>query len=127
MYQKTKEIDQYIAKYPFEVQLLLEEIRQLIHLTIPEAGEKISYQIPAFYLDKILVYFGAFKKHIGFFPTAFVINEFKEDLKGYKYAKGSVQFPFSKPIPLELIKRMVICRLAKIEEKGTKKKVKVCI
>ena len=121
MYQKNNEIDQYIEKYSPEVQLLLEEIRQLIHLTIPEASEKISYQIPAFYLDKILVYFGAFKKHIGFFPTAFVINEFKGALKEYKYSKGSVQFPISKPMPLELIKKMLICRLAKIKEQGEKK------
>lgn len=123
MYQKNNEIDQYIEKYPPEVQLLLTEIRQLIHLTIPEAGEKISYRIPAFYLDKILVYFGAFKKHIGFFPTAYVINEFKEDLNEYKYSKGSVQFPISKPMPVELIKKMLICRLAKIEEQRKKKKV----
>jgi len=123
VYQKNNEIDQYIEKYPPEVQLLLTEIRQLIHLTIPEAGEKISYRIPAFYLDKILVYFGAFKKHIGFFPTAYVINEFKEDLNEYKYSKGSVQFPISKPMPVELIKKMLICRLAKIEEQRKKKKV----
>ena len=123
MYQKNNEIDQYIEKYPPEVQLLLTEIRQLIHLTVPEAGEKISYRIPAFYLDKILVYFGAFKKHIGFFPTAYVINEFKEDLNEYKYSKGSVQFPISKPMPVELIKKMLICRLAKIEEQRKKKKV----
>jgi uncharacterized protein YdhG (YjbR/CyaY superfamily) len=124
LYLKNKEVDQYIAKCPLEVQSLLEEIRKLIHLTIPEAGEKISYQIPAFYLDKILVYFGAFKKHIGFFPTAFVINEFKEELRGYKYSKGSVQFPINKPMPLELIKRMVICRLGQLEGQGEKKKVK---
>ena len=123
MHQKNNEIDQYIEQYPPQVQILLAEIRQLIHLTIPEAGEKISYRIPAFYLDKILVYYGAFKKHIGFFPTAYVINEFKGDLKEYKYSKGSVQFPISKPMPVELIKKMLICRLAKIEEQRKKKKV----
>ena len=85
-------IDKYIENSPVDVQEILQKIRQAIHEAAPEALEKISYQMPAFYLRGNLVYFAACKNHIGFYPTASGIEEFKEELSSYKSSKGAVQF-----------------------------------
>lgn len=100
-------IDDYIATYPKEVRKLLEELRSAIRKASPEAEEKISYQMPAFALKGILVYFAAFKNHIGFYPTSSGIKRFKAELEEYKSGKGSVQFPIDKPLPLSLITKIV--------------------
>ncbi|MGE5676729.1 MAG: iron chaperone [Pseudomonadota bacterium] len=104
-------IDEYISQFPAEVQEILIKLRNIIREAAPGAEEKISYQMPAFVLHGNLVYFAAFKKHIGFYPTPSGIEAFREELSGYKGAKGSVQFPIDKPIPYELIDRIVRYRV----------------
>jgi uncharacterized protein YdhG (YjbR/CyaY superfamily) len=109
---KPHTIDDYIAAFPITTQLLLEQIRECIRAAAPDAEEIISYSMPAFRQKGILVYFAAYSKHIGFYPTASGIQTFKEELSVYKGAKGSVQFPLDKPLPLELISKIVKFRLA---------------
>ena len=105
-------IDEYIAACPKDVQKILQELRKTIKAAAPDTEEKISYQIPTFYLKGNLVHFGAFKDHIGFFPTSSGIQAFKEELSIYKGAKGTVQFPLDKPLPLKLISKIVKFRVA---------------
>lgn len=105
-------IDQYIATFPAEIQTILQEVRKTIHAAAPEAQEKISYQMPTFFLKGNLVHFAAFKNHIGFYPAPQGIEAFKEELSAYKGAKGSVQFPIDQPMPLDLIRRIVEFRVA---------------
>ncbi|MDF2942498.1 MAG: hypothetical protein K0S01_1356 [Herbinix sp.] len=105
-------IDEYIATFPMEIQEILMELRAVIKEVAPEAEEKISYQMPAFTLKgKNLVYFAAFKKHIGFYPIPSGIAAFQDELAVYKTAKGSVQFPLNQPMPIELIRRIVKFRV----------------
>jgi len=119
-------IDEYIESFPEEVQKILQEIRATIKAAAPEAKEKISYQMPTFDLKGNLVHFAAFKHHIGFYPAPTGIEAFKVELSVYKTAKGSVQFPIDKPMPLELITRIVHFRVAEnlknSEKKASKKK-----
>lgn len=105
-------IDEYIATYPADIQELLQAVRRTIRESAPEAKEKISYQMPTFDLYGNLVHFAAFKNHIGFYPAPSGISAFEGELSGYKGAKGSVQFPFDRPIPHELISRIVSFRVA---------------
>lgn len=116
-----KSIDQYIQEFPKEIQALLTEMRSAIHLAAPQAIEKISYQMPTFYLNGNLVHFAAFKNHIGFYPTPSGITAFADELKGYTHAKGSVQFPIDKPLPLELIKKIVEFRVMENSKKTGKR------
>lgn len=106
-----KDIDDYIDGFPQEVQQLLRKMRQTIQKAAPEAEETISYGIPAFKLNGMLVWFAAFKNHIGFYPHASGIAAFKRELSAYKSAKGSVQFPFDAPLPLALVGRIVRFRV----------------
>lgn len=110
-------IDDYIARYPESVQEILNRIRAIIREEAPEAREKISYQMPTFYLNGNLVHFGAFKAHIGLYPTPSGIDAFQEELSAYRGAKGSVQFPLDQPIPYELIRRIVQYRVAEAQKK----------
>lgn len=110
-------IDDYIARYPEEVQEILNRIRTIIREEAPEAREKISYQMPTFYLNGNLVHFGAFKQHIGLYPTPSGIEAFQEELSAYRGARGSVQFPLDEPIPYELIRRIVRYRVAEAQKK----------
>lgn len=105
-------IDAYIARFPEDVQRILAQIRAVIHEAAPQAVEKISYQMPTFYLNGNLVHFAAFKHHIGFYPTPNGIVAFNDELSAYKGAKGSVQFPLDQPIPYDLIRRIVLFRVA---------------
>jgi uncharacterized protein YdhG (YjbR/CyaY superfamily) len=105
-------IDTYIAQFPPEVQTLLTQMRQTIQKAAPSATEAISYQIPTFKLNGNLVHFAGFKKHIGFYPGAAGIAAFQDELSGYKSAKGSVQFPLDKALPLALVKKIVKFRVA---------------
>jgi uncharacterized protein YdhG (YjbR/CyaY superfamily) len=109
--KEPKTIDEYIATQPPNVQALLQQIRQTIHKAAPEAQETISYQMPAFKQGSILVWFAAFKNHIGFFPKASGIEAFKEQLAPYKTSKGTVQFPLDQPLPLEIIAEIVRFRV----------------
>ena len=104
-------IDAYISGFPEEVQAILEQIRRTIHETAPEATEAISYGMPTFKLNGNLVHFGAFKSHIGFYPVPSGMAAFQDDLAAYKQGKGSVQFPLNKPMPLDLIRRIVEFRV----------------
>jgi uncharacterized protein YdhG (YjbR/CyaY superfamily) len=102
-----KDIDEYIAIQTPEVQTLLEQMRETIKKAAPESEEVISYNMPAFKYHGILVYFAAYKKHIGFYATPTGHSEFEKELSVYKQGKGSVQFPLTQPLPLDLISRMV--------------------
>ncbi len=104
-------IDAYIAQFPPEVQTLLVQMRQIIQKAAPSATEVMSYQIPTFKLNGNLVHFAGFKKHIGFYPGAAGIAAFQGELAGYKSAKGSVQFPLDKPLPLALVRKIVKFRV----------------
>lgn len=105
-------IDEYILQFPPEVQTKLNCMRQIIKESAPDATEKISWQMPTFVLHGNLVHFAAHKNHIGFYPAPSAIEAFKQELAEYKGAKGSVQFPIDKPLPYELISRMVKFRVA---------------
>ena len=107
----AKTVDDYIAGYPREVQQLLRSMRQAIRKAAPKAEETISYKIPAFRLNGMLVWFAAFRNHIGFYPGAEAMKVFKNELSAYKSAKGSVQFPFDQPLPLALVGRIVKFRV----------------
>jgi|SRR6185312_10292793 len=111
-------IDEYIAAFPKNIQTLLEQMRTTIRKAAPEAKEAISYGIPTFKLNGNLVHFAAFKNHIGFYPTPSGIEEFEKKLSVYKQGKGSVQFPLDKPLPLNLIARIVKFRTKKNTEKA---------
>jgi uncharacterized protein YdhG (YjbR/CyaY superfamily) len=103
-------IDDYIAQFPAQVQEMLVQLRTLIHELAPEATEKISYQIPTFFLNGNLVHFAAYAHHIGFYPTSSGITHFEDELADYKHAKGSVQFPLDQPLPVDLIAKIVAFR-----------------
>ena len=108
MRKQFKTIDEYIEAFPADVQHILERMRKTIKQAAPESVEAISYQMPTFKLNgKNLVHFAAFKKHIGFYPIPSGIEAFKEELSPYRQGKGSVQFPTEKPIPYDLVERIV--------------------
>jgi uncharacterized protein YdhG (YjbR/CyaY superfamily) len=117
-------IDEYIAKCPKETQRILGELRATIKAAAPGAKEKISYQIPTFDLNGNLVHFAAFKNHIGFYPTPSGIKAFRKELLIYECAKGSVQFPIDKPLPLKLISKIVRFRVAENLKKAEMKSKK---
>jgi uncharacterized protein YdhG (YjbR/CyaY superfamily) len=104
-------IDEYIALFPVHIQKILNTIRETIKAAAPETGEKISYQIPTFTLKGNLVHFAAFKNHIGFYPTSSGTEEFKKELSAYDVSKGTIRFPLDKPIPYDLIRRIVVFRV----------------
>lgn len=117
-----KNIDDYIAGHPNEVQELLEKIRVTIRKAAPGAKEIISYQMPAFHLKGNLVYFAAFKKHIGFYPTASEVEKFKKPLAAYDGSKGTVRFPYDQPVPFGLITKIVQFRVRENLSKAALKK-----
>ena len=125
--EKTKvalNIDDYISTFPTDVQNILQEIRSVIAKTAPAAQETISYAMPAFTINKKpLVYFAAFKNHIGFYALPSGNEAFQEELGLYKTGRGSIQFPLNKSMPLQLIARIVEFRLKEMEENEQKQKV----
>ena len=116
-------IDEYIATFPKDIQKILEELRATIKAAAPDSEEKISYQMPTFFMNGNLVHFAAFKKHIGFYPTPSGIEAFQKELSVYDGAKGSVQFPIDEPMPLKLISRIVKFRVAENKKKAKIKSV----
>jgi uncharacterized protein YdhG (YjbR/CyaY superfamily) len=110
-------IDEYIATFPKNVQSILEELRQAIRESAPEAQETISYQMPAFKLNGILLWFAAYKNHVGFYPKTSAIEAFKEELSGYEVSKGTIRFPIDKPVPFNLVKKIVRYRVKENLEK----------
>lgn len=119
-----KDIDEYIAGFSPDIQEILEEIRMTIRKAAPDAEETIKYRMPTFTLKGNLVHFAAFKKHIGFYPAPTGIEEFQNELSVYEGGKGSVQFPLDRPIPFDLISKIVKFRveenLARAKAKGKK-------
>jgi uncharacterized protein YdhG (YjbR/CyaY superfamily) len=106
----------YFARVPQPARSALQQIRDAIRSVVPlEATEVISYKIPAFRHKKVLVWYAAFSNHCSLFPTAAVVERFKDELKGYSTSKGTVHFPTDKPMPVELIKKMVRARVAQNE------------
>jgi uncharacterized protein YdhG (YjbR/CyaY superfamily) len=114
-----KTTEEYIARCPAEVRPILEELRAVIKETVPEAQERIGYQMPGYYLRGALVWFGVHTNHIGFYPTGEGIAAFKHELSGYKTSKGAVQFPLDQPIPYDLVRRIVRHRLAENMKKSS--------
>ena len=110
--RRFNSIDEYIQAFPDDVQRTLEKIRQTIRTTAPEAVETISYQIPTFKLHgKYLVYFAAFKNHIGLYPIPSGTKSFEKELSPYIRGKGTVRFPLNRPVPYDLVKRIVTFRV----------------
>ena len=108
---KYKTIDAYISQFSPDLQATLQTLRKVIQEAAPGATEKISYQMPTFYLNGNLVHFAAFQHHIGFYPAPSGIDAFKQELAAYKGSKGAVQFPLDKPLPLDLIAEIVQYRV----------------
>jgi uncharacterized protein YdhG (YjbR/CyaY superfamily) len=114
-------IDDYLAGFPPAVRERLGEIRTIVREVAPQATERISYAIPTFDVNgKHLVHFAGFNNHIGFYPTPSAIEAFSQELTGYKSAKGSVQFPLSKPLPRDLIRRMVEFRVNEMDSEASR-------
>ena len=114
---KFETIDAYIAAQPKEVRPALEKLRRTIKKAAPKAMETISYGMPAFKVNAVLVYFAAFKNHIGFFPTSSPIPVFKKELSEYETSKGTIQFPLDRPIPFDLVTKIVKFRSKELSEK----------
>ena len=106
-----EQVDRYIANYPDDVQVRLNEIRSIIRQAAPGAEEFISYRMPAYRQNGILVYFAGYTGHIGFYPTASGIEHFKHLLGEYRFSKGAIQFPLNRPSPPDLVKMIVAFRL----------------
>lgn len=122
--EQPESIDEYIAGFPQDVQDILQKVRSTIKSAAPDAEEAIKYGIPTFVLNGNLVHFGGFKKHVGFYPTPSVIEEFREELSVYQSAKGSIQFPLDKPMPYSLIEKLVEFRVMESREKAAVKQKK---
>lgn len=115
--QKPKDVDAYIAGFPDDVQDRLTRMRTAVLKAAPRAEEVISYGMPAYKYHGMLVFFGAFKKHIGFYATPTGHKAFKKELSVYKQGKGSVQFPFNEPLPLALVSKIVKFRVKENTER----------
>ena len=120
--KQFKNIDDYIATFPKNVQHKLNELRSAIKESAPEAEEAISYGMPTFELNGNLVHFAAYKRHIGFYPTRSGILAFEEKLSVYKHSKGAVQFPIDGPIPLDMVREMVRFRVKENLTKGVRRR-----
>ncbi|HYC34212.1 MAG TPA: DUF1801 domain-containing protein [Candidatus Paceibacterota bacterium] len=108
---KIETVDKYIASFEGEARKKLKIMRKLTKAIAPKAAEKISYHIPTYTLDGLLLYFAAYKRHIGFYPFSSAIKAFKKELASYKTSKGAVQFPLDRPLPEALIKKMIRFRV----------------
>jgi uncharacterized protein YdhG (YjbR/CyaY superfamily) len=104
-------INEYIETFPEDIRILLEKMRQAIREAAPEAEETISYRMPAFRQNGILVYFAAFRDHLSFFPTGSGIEAFKKELAPYLGGKGTARFPLDQPVPYDLVKKIVRFRV----------------
>jgi uncharacterized protein YdhG (YjbR/CyaY superfamily) len=120
--KKPKSVDEYISWFPEEDQKLLEQVRTAIQEAAPQAEEIISYSMPGYRLNGVLVWFGGYANHIGFYPHGATMEKFKKELAGYKQTKGSIRFPINEPIPITLIKKMVNLRVKEHLERAKVKK-----
>jgi uncharacterized protein YdhG (YjbR/CyaY superfamily) len=117
----STEFETYFFSFPQETRDMLREMYDIVKAVLPEAQEKISYGMPCFYQKQNVVYFAAFKNHIGFYPTASGVKAFESELVGLKFSKGAIQFPLDKAIPEKLIQKIVLYRIEEIETKLKKK------
>ncbi|NVN94927.1 MAG: DUF1801 domain-containing protein [Bacteroidetes bacterium] len=117
---KFRDIDEYHALFPDDIQKILELLRQIIKQAAPQTIETISYGMPAFKQNKVLVYYAVHKEHIGFYPTSNPIVHFKKELEKYHTSKGAIQFPIDKALPLTLIKKIVKFRIEEDTIKANK-------
>ncbi len=121
---KFKTVNEYFSALPPKTRNILKELRKSIKEAAPQAEELISYNMPAFKLHGMLVYYAAYDRHIGFYPTSSPMKVFKDQLMGYKTSKGAIQFPIQEPIPTTLVKSIVKFRISENLEKEAKKKKK---
>jgi uncharacterized protein YdhG (YjbR/CyaY superfamily) len=119
---KFQSVEEYIAVFPENIQTVLQQLRNIIKKAAPQAEEVISYNMPAYKLNGILVYFAGYAQHIGFYPTSSGIETFKNEISAYKNSKGAIQFPLGKPLPSALIKKIVLFRVAETARKQSLKK-----
>jgi uncharacterized protein YdhG (YjbR/CyaY superfamily) len=117
---KPKTVDEYIQAAPPQAQAQLRAMRACIRKAAPEATESLKWSMPAFSDRRILVMFAAFKHHVSLFPTPSAVKAFAKDLKGFKWAKGSIQFPLEKPLPLPLIRKITAFRVRESAEQDAK-------
>ena len=111
-------VDEYLADQPEEIREQLEDLRGIIKKAAPQATERISYNMPAYDLNGVLVYFAGYKGHIGFYPTASGIKAFQKEIAKFESSKGAVRLPLDKPLPKTLITRIVKFRLKENSEKA---------
>jgi len=117
---KFKTVDEYLSTFPANVKGILKEVRKTIKQAAPQAEELISYNMPAFRMSGMLVYYAGYKNHIGFYPVSSAIKTFQKDLLGYKTSKGTIQFPLDRQIPFDLITKIVKFRVQENMEKVKK-------
>lgn len=117
-------IEEYINQWPLGIKKRLKQIRKALKEAIPHTEEKISYGMPSFFLNGAVVYYAAFKDHIGYFPTPDGVSAFKEELIKYKTSKGTIQLPYDEPLPLDLLKKIAIYRAGQNSNKIMTKKTK---
>jgi uncharacterized protein YdhG (YjbR/CyaY superfamily) len=122
---KFKTVDEYMRSVPQQARAMADDIRTAIKQAAPKAEELISYNMPAYRLNGVLVYFAAYNKHIGFYPAGkSAIDAFADELEGYKTSKGAIQFPLDRPIPKTLVKNIVKFRIKENNEKAALKAIK---
>lgn len=121
--KKFQTVEEYLSALPGSVKDTVEGLRKTIRQAAPQAQEAVSYNMPAFECNGMLVWYAAFKRHIGFYPKASAIAAFKRELAGYKTSKGAVQFPIEKPIPADLVRKIVTFRV-KENERATRSRRK---
>ncbi len=119
---KFKDADSYIAMFPEGTQKKLQQLRTIIKKAAPKAEEVISYNMPAYKQNGILVYFAGYENHVGFYPTSSPIEVFKQELAAYKTSKGAIQFPLNEALPVELIKRIVKFRIEQTQQTAQRTK-----
>ncbi len=122
--KKWKTVEEYMSALPKNSRDILQDLRKTIRQVVPQAEEVISYNMPAFRLNGILVWYAAYEKHTGLYPTSSPIRIFKDELAGYKTSKGAIQFPVEKAIPKTLVKNIVKLRVKQNLEKGKSKAAK---
>lgn len=106
----AKSVDEYIRQAPAQAEAHLRRMRELVREIVPGAEERISYQMPAYFLKSVVVYFGAFTKHVGLYPTASGVSRFEKKLGNYRHTTGAIQFPLDEPLPEALIREIVAFR-----------------
>ena len=115
---KFKSVDEYLSAFPVRTKKVLQQVRSTIKKAAPNAEEVISYNMPAFKFKSVLVYYAGYDNHIGFYPTASGIENFKKEFAIYKWSKGAVQFPLDEPMPLKLITKIVQFRVNEVSKKN---------